>query len=162
MSANLYDITSELADIQDAVFNTDEEVPVETLEALNSTSLSMEEKIGGCCRVLSNMTGHINSVDTEIKRLTAKKKALANNQDRLKTAVKEGMERVDLKKLKLPCFSLSVVDGREKVDVWDEKLIPAEYKEEVITFKVDKTSIKKAGGCAGAKVIRGDSFLTIR
>lgn len=85
----------------------------------------------------------IDAIDIQIKRLQEFKKSKQNNLDKFKEYVKDNMERLGITKMDTELGTLSIAKNPMSVEIINEDEIPKEYKQEVITEKIDKTAIKK-------------------
>jgi len=124
--------------------------------------------IGTCAYVL-NTLATADMIDAHIRLMTAKKKALTNNAERAREALKQIMQATGVTSFKSDdrTFAATLALGRdESVDVFDEAQLPADYLREVpATTAPDKTLIKKAMkdgfDVPGARLVQRDR-LTIK
>lgn len=138
MSISLYELSQMYEEIMD--LNVDDK----TLEAmLFSLKDSIEEKTENICKVMAQMEGDEVTLDTEIKRLQAKKEALGTRRTKLKDYLSETLKTLGMSNIKGKLFNVSFRKSSSlKID--DENLIPEEYKQEVTSVQIDKNGIKKA------------------
>jgi hypothetical protein len=54
------------------------------------------------------------------------------------------MLQTGISKIECPYFKLSIQNNPVAVNIFDEDAIPLEFKEQVISWKIDKTAIKNA------------------
>jgi hypothetical protein len=54
------------------------------------------------------------------------------------------MDACGIQKIESPWFVLAIQKNPSAVDVFDESAVPAEFKEEVVTVRLDKAGIKRA------------------
>lgn len=88
--------------------------------------------------------------DTEILAgIKERKASIAERQDRLerrveagKAAIGEVLRRAQLKKLELPEVTLSVRDGKPKLEIVDKDAVPSAFQR--ATYAPDKTAINEA------------------
>ena len=73
-----------------------------------------------------------------------RRKALENRVKWMKEYLKGNMERTGISKIECPYFKLSIQNNPPAVNIIDEDAIPLEFKEQVISWKIDKTAIKEA------------------
>lgn len=77
----------------------------------------------------------------------------------LKSYLKDSMENTGITKIECPFFKLSIQKNPASVEVFDENLIPDQFKEPVTTWKIDKNAIKEAlkngETVAGAVLLNG-------
>lgn len=85
----------------------------------------------------------IDAIDIQIKRLQEFKKLKQNNLDRFKEYVKDNMERLGITKMDTELGILSIAKNPISVEIVNEDEIPKEFKQEIVTEKIDKTAIKK-------------------
>lgn len=125
--------------------DVDPEVLDATMDALQG---DFEAKADGYATVIATMKGNEALLKDEIARLTARKKTMENNRERMMRALENSMQLRGIKKFKTNLFSFglqnnpaSVVLDMDPEDIPEEYLIPQPPK-------VDKTKIKddiKAG-----------------
>ena len=150
MSLSLFNISSEFYALRDLIEN-DLEVNEETgeiednSELLNKLfeelSLTMEDKFDNTQRYVLTLNGEADILDKEIKRLQAKKKAIENKADRLKSMMQNALNVAGLEKFKTPLYSFNIKTS-ESLEVESIDNIPREFLR--IKKEADKLAIKKA------------------
>lgn len=143
---NLYELTNkyqELLNYLQSVDVTDEEQAESFKNTLESLDGAIEDKAENIVHVLQQLKYDEESVNKEISRLQAKKRALNNNQRNLKDYLKDTMEFTGKTKIKSPLFSIWVQKNRPSVIVEDIDKIPKEFIREKTTTSVDKTELAK-------------------
>ena len=83
----------------------------------------------------------IEAMKTEEKRISEQRKTLESRLTRFKEYVKECMEQCGTTKIETPLGTLTVAKNPISVEIVNEDEIPNEYKQEVVTIKVDKKAI---------------------
>ena len=83
----------------------------------------------------------IDAMKVEEKRIADQRKALENRLTKFKEYVKECMESNGITKIETVLGTLTIAKNPISVEVVDEDEIPSEYKQEVVTTKVDKKAI---------------------
>jgi hypothetical protein len=111
--------------------------------ALQSLEVELTDKATNIGYIMQNMDSDVIALDTEIKRLQAKKQAIKGRYDGLKQYLSETMQNIGEKKIETPLFTFSLRKS-EKMIIDDNTLIPAIYKESIVTEKIDKKALKKA------------------
>ena len=103
----LYEITGELLALQELLENPldDEDVLKDTLEAVQG---EYEFKLESYCKVIKNLEADIVGIKAEVDRLSAKRKVLENNIDRLKKAMFESMKATNTPKVKGQLFTVAI------------------------------------------------------
>ena len=76
MSATLYQLTNQMAEIEAMLEETGGEITPELEAVWNETSESLPQKVDGYNQVLRNLTAYASNLADEIKRLQALKKTL--------------------------------------------------------------------------------------
>lgn len=128
--------------------------------------LVQRNPIGTAAFVL-NTLANADMIDTHIKLMQAKKKALTNNAERAKTALKEVMQATGVLSVKSADGTFKAVLHKERdesVDVFDEKQLPQDYLREIpVSYAPDKKLIKKAIDdgfeVPGAKIVKNDRLV---
>lgn len=147
--ASIYEITSDIAFINQ-MLEADGEVDPEALKgALEVSKEDLVLKLESYCKVIKNFEAVISGLKDEEARLKAKRQSYENTIDRMKKSMQFAMETVE--ETKLPCgtFTVSIQKNPESV-VLDEQYIE-NIPEEYLKFKepeVDRTKVKndlKAG-----------------
>ena len=76
------------------------------------------------------------------------------------------MEKLEIKKISCPLFSITHVDGQDIVVIDDESAIPDEYVKVKTEISPDKNAIKKAlkegAEVSGCRLARGKSSIRIK
>lgn len=138
---SLYNITDKFIEIMDKV--QDGEITEEEYNELGQElAVALQNKSIGIIGYIQNKEALIDAVDTQIKRLQELKKAESNSIDKFKQYVKENMEKLGIQKLETEIGKMSITKNPLSVEIQNEDEIPAEFKQEVVTTKIDKTAIK--------------------
>ena len=155
----LYELTGQLMELQN--LDLDPELLADTVEAVEG---ELELKAESLLQVVSNMDSDVDQIDQEIKRLTARKKAVKNRQDWLREYLRSNMEVAGIDKISCPLWTITLRKPTVVVSVVDVFLLPSEYQKHTIV--ADKTAIKnalKAGtDVPGATLIDGKRGLIIK
>ena len=112
-------------------------------QMLEITQSELNHKATGYAQVIRAMEYDNDIVDAEIKRLQEIKRVRKNAVERLKNALSGAMQQFDMDVIETPISKISFRSS-QSVEIWDETLVPKEYKQQVISTKVDKLAIKKA------------------
>ena len=163
---SLYNITDKFIEIMDKV--QDGEITEEEYNELGEElAVALQNKSIGIIGYIQNKEALIDAVDTQIKRLQELKKAESNSIDKFKQYVKENMEKLGIQKLETEIGKMSITKNPLSVEIQNEDEIPAQFKQEVVTTKIDKTAIKnyfKETGeiVPGARIINDKTSLRIK
>ena len=145
--AKLYELTGELIQLAEIGLeeDVDAEVFVDTLEAVEG---EYDDKIEGYCKVIKNIEGDIDAVKKEIERLTARKKNMENNVQRMKDAMFNSMKVLGKTTAGGTILKASIQKNGGKLPLIvekDAKDLPDEFK--VVEFKPDNMAIREALEC---------------
>ena len=162
----LYNITNKFAELMDMAENGEltEEQYNELGEQL---ALELQQKGSGIIGYTQNEEALIDAVDMQIKRLQEFKKSKQTKLEKFKQYVKDNMERLGITKMDTELGTLSIAKNPMSVEIENEEEIPEEFKQQVITVKIDKTAIKnhfKATGeiIPGTRIIDDKTSLRIK
>lgn len=133
----LYDIKNRFVELM----NNDELTEEEVNELGQVLATELQNKSTNIVAYDRNINSWIDSLKNEIDRLTAMKKALEEKHDRFKEYVKSNMEQLGLKKIETELGSLSITKNPVSVEIISVADVPSEYKQEVVTTKIDKRAI---------------------
>ena len=160
---NLYELTSDLKELQDIDFT---EADTEQLEAVKTAiKEQIANKGAGIIAVVRNLEADTEAIKVEIKRLQDLKKSKENKIENLKKYTKECLEEAEIKKVSTTLGNISIRKLPGSVEVLEEDSIPAEYKKEVTTITIDKKSILadlKEGVVVPGVTLKTGTSLTIK
>lgn len=160
---SLYTITNAFPALMEQEEMTEEEktkVEEELTTLLNKKSQSI---IG----YVKNIELTIEAMKTEEKRISDNRKTLENRITKFKEYVKDCMEKGGFSKIETELGQLSIAKNPMSVEIENEDEIPSEFKQEIVTTKIDKTAIKnhfKETGeiVGGVKIIDNKTSLRIK
>ena len=154
MDKPLYEISTQYESAYLAL--ADSELPQEaiddTLEALEG---EIEEKAISVAKFVGNMESQARSIGDASKQMQARKKVLENRATRIRDYLRENMQRTGISEVTCPYFQIKLKKNPPSVVIEDETKVPDKYKVEKVVTSIDKTAIKKDGGCEGAKIESG-------
>lgn len=144
----LYELTIEYQQLLDLA--EDPDIPEEALaDSLEALGMDIEDKADGYAKVIAQLNADAAALKAEIDRLTARKRTIERNVDRMKDSLKSAMILTGKTKFKTELFSFNVqknpvavvIDEQYIENIPEEYLIPQDPK-------VDKQKLKddlKAG-----------------
>ncbi len=161
----LYDQTGKMLELQKLV--DDGEMSQDDIQdTLDGMQLEFNDKASSIVSLAESLQGDVSALDIEIKRLQARKKAITNNQDRLKEYLRHNMELSGITKIKSPLFSITLGKATVTADVVDVDFLPDEFVNTEVVIKADKKAILKAlkdgQEIPGAVLSTGKSRLLIK
>ena len=112
--ATLYELKGEYLALLEMAEDpdTDAEALADTLESLN---YDIEEKADAYAAVIEELNADVTKIDAEIKRLTARKKVISGNADRIKQNLQDTMTAIGKKKIKTALHTISVAKNGGKI-----------------------------------------------
>ena len=158
MSASLYELTGQALVLKQMAEDSalDPQVFADTLETLE---LEIEEKADAYAKIIRMLEGQTAMLESEIARLTARKKALENNVERMKRNLEQSMIALDKRKFKTDLFSFHIQKNPASVDIIgevpEEFLIPQEPK---VDKKAMIAFVKEHGDTEYAKLTQSESL----
>ncbi len=97
--ATLYELTGQMAAIEEALEENGGELTPELEEVWQETAESLPMKVDGYNKVIANMTAYSKNIDAEIKRLQTLKKTADNSVKRVKEHLVDVMKQWGIAKL---------------------------------------------------------------
>ena len=101
----------------------------------------------------------VEAMKMEEKRISEQRKTLENKVSKFKEYVKECMDKNNITKIETELGSLTITKNPASVEIIDENIIPEEFKQEVVTVKIDKTAIKNHFKATG-EIPEGTNIIT--
>lgn len=162
---SLYEINKNYAELFDK-FENEEITQEELQETGNMLAVELQNKSRNIIGYEKSIELAINAYKEEEKRIAERRKALENKLEKYKEYVKNNMEDMGLQKIETPLGVLSVCKVPASLEVYDENLIPNEYKKEKVTISIDKNAIKEAlkngQEVQGVKLVEDKTSLRIK
>lgn len=127
---NLYEIASDYQNIIALIEETD---PADAagMEAVSNAIAQVGDEFNAKAVAIvhysKNIGSDIDAIDAEIKRLTARKKAIQSRDEWLKGYLLSNMQACGITEIKCPVFTIRLRDNPESVVIDDEAAIPAEF-----------------------------------
>lgn len=139
--SNLYELTIDFKEIENMEV---EEMDQEQVEAIKEViKAEIETKGTGIIALVRNWEADTVAIKSEIDRLTELKKSKENKIKNLKEYTKMCLQETDMKKVETSLGSMTLRKNAASLVIDDESLIDADYKQEVVTVKIDKKAIKE-------------------
>lgn len=133
----LYDVRCRFVDLMN-----NDELTEEQVNELG-TELAKELQIKS-----SRIIAYIVDAESMLERMKAEEKRIADMRkygeakiEKFKKYVKENMEALQIDKIQTELGTMSVAKNPVSVEVVSENEVPIEFKEEVVTTKIDKKAI---------------------
>jgi hypothetical protein len=157
---SLYQLSGTYLQALDFLTDPEMDLPVEVInDTLDSLTCELEDKAINVAKFLKNMEATAEAIKNAEVEMAKRRKALENRVQWFKSYLKNNMEYSGITKIECPYFKLAIQKNPASVDAFNEDAIPLEFKEQVITWKIDKTAIKNAINAGqivpGAKLVNG-------
>lgn len=136
---SLYQITGAFPALMESEEITEEDK--NKIEA--ELTMLLQEKSQNIIGYLRNNELTIEAMKAEEKRISDVRKALENRNNKFKEYVKECMENNGITKIETGLGTISVAKSPVSVEIINEEAIPSEFKQEIVTVKIDKMKIKE-------------------
>lgn len=156
----LYELTGMYNQLWDLV--EDEEIDLAQLEqAMQSVEGDIQEKAENMAKLIKQIDGDVTTIKAEIDRLAAKKKALENKKEGIKTYLQQQLEAVGMDKVKTPIFTVAMQNNPPSLNVLDEALIPKQYfipQDPILDKAAIKDLLKQGIKVPGTELTQGRSL----
>ena len=154
---SLYEITNAFPALMES-----EEITEEDKKKIEEElTILLQQKSQNIIGYTKNIELTINAMKEEEKRIAENRKSLENKLERFKDYVKECMERNNITKIETGLGTLSIAKSPMSVEITNEDEVPSEFKQEVVTVKIDKKAIadnfKATGEVPSGVVIHADN-----
>jgi hypothetical protein len=164
-SEHLYEISTRFRELTKLAEDGDEGMAEAIADTLEGIEGEFTEKAEAIVMVATNVTRHVAAIDQQIERLQAKKKAVLNKEESLRSYLKKNMIETGINKIECPLFTITLAKAPKIVEILDEDLLPLEFVNVQTKITPDKVAIKKAlkdGEVEGAALKDGTRRLTIK
>jgi hypothetical protein len=158
----LYELTDEYKiaeqELNEMLYNDqiDEGTVTNTLESLRG---GIEEKAKNIAMYVGNIESTAKAIKEQEKLMKARRERLESQAKSIRDYLKSKMDECEIHKIECPYFAMTIKSNPARLVIDDEQLIPSDYKVEVVTVAIDKSSIKsllKNGELVdGARLERG-------
>ena len=147
--------------IKQALGDDDDQALADTLEGASD----FPELCAAALREVKAKEAMAEGLKGLIADMQTRKARMEHSAERLRQIVAEAMLEAGERKLPLPDMTVSVREGKPKLD-WDMARLPDRYKVPQITFKPNKDAIQDAVDHGdvpeGVSITNGGAVLTIR
>lgn len=140
----LYEISEQYKELEALADSDDENMQEAVATTLECITGDFNGKAQALVTVVHNMDSDVDALDSEIKRLQARKTAIKNRQDSMREYLRDNMYRTGIKKISCPLFTISCIAGREIAVINSEDEIPDDYMVVKTEIRPDKAAITKA------------------
>ena len=163
---SLYNITNKFVELMDKAQEGD--LTEEEYNQLGEEVIKeLQNKSANIIGYIRNSESLLEAMKAEEKRLSDMRKQGEAKLEKFNQYVKENMEKLGLVEIPTELGSLKITKNPMSVEIENEDEIPSEFKQEVVTTKIDKTAIKnhfKETGeiVAGTRIVNDKTSLRIK
>ncbi|MBE0437493.1 MAG: siphovirus Gp157 family protein [Methylomicrobium sp.] len=156
----LYQLSQNYIEALDFLTDPEADLPAEVInDTLEGLEGELQDKAVNVAMFMRNMEATAEAIKNAEAEMARRRKAFESRVKWLKDYLKGSMEYTGITKIECPYFKLAIQKNPPAVAILNEAAIPDEFKEKVITWKIDKTGIKeaiKAGKAVpGAELVNG-------
>ena len=143
----------------------DQQTIDDTMEGLEG-ELNVKAKNVGAYYL--NLVSDGDQIKQSIKNMQARLKQIESKADYFKEYLRSNMERTGIKKIECPQFKISLRKPSLVCNIINDELVPKQFKEKIVTTKIDKAGLKKwmfdngFTSTSAAEIVCGKSGLTIK
>lgn len=140
----LYQIGKEFQELSVLAETADEDLAVAIHDTMGAIQAEFEDKGKAIAMITLNIDGDLEAIQSQIDRLTERKRIINNRRESLKEYLRQNMEASGISKISHPLFTITLGKGRPVVVIDNEKAIPDDYVNTKVTSAPDKAMIAKA------------------
>jgi hypothetical protein len=140
----LYTITEQFKELAELAENADEDLAIALRDTMEGIEGEFQEKGKAIAMVTLNIDGDLEAIQSQIDRLTERKRIITNRKESLKEYLRTNMEASGITKISHPLFTITCGKGKPIVVIDDEKAIPDDFVSVKVSSAPDKAAIAKA------------------
>lgn len=140
----LYTITEQFKELAALAETADEDLAIALRDTMEGIEGEFQEKGKAIAMVTLNLDGDLEAIQSQIDRLTERKRIITNRKESLKEYLRTNMDASGITKITHPLFTITCGKGKPIVVIDDDKVIPDEYINVKVTSSPDKAQIAKA------------------
>jgi len=140
----LYEISNQYQELAALADSGDEDLAIAVRDTMEGIEGEFQEKGKALAMVTLNMDGDLEAIQSQIDRLSERKRVLVNRKESLKEYLRTNMEAAGISKIAHPLFTITLGKGKPIVVIDEESQIPDEYMNTKVTSTPDKAEIAKA------------------
>lgn len=140
----LYTITEQFKELAALAETADEDLAVALRDTMKGIEGEFQEKGKAIAMITLNIDGDLEAIQSQIDRLTERKRIITNRKESLKEYLRTNMDAAGITKITHPLFTITCGKGKPIVVIDDEKAIPDDFVNVKVTSAPDKAAIAKA------------------
>lgn len=142
--AALYEISKQYQELAALAESGDQDLAVAVRDTMEGIEGEFQEKGKALAMVTLNMDGDLEAIQSQIDRLSERKRVLQNRKESLKEYLRTNMEASGISKITHPLFTITLGKGKPIVVIDEESKIPDEYMNTKVTSTPAKAEIARA------------------
>ena len=161
---SLYQLTGDWLALAEKLsdMDLDPQTIADTIEG-SEVQMALEEKVQGYEMVARTMEAPRSFIQAEIKRLQGLDKAIELRAKSLRERVQDTMTAMGVQKIACPLFEVRIQKNPAALDVYDERMVPAEFwhtPEPATTLDKAalKAALKEGREVQGARLTQSESL----
>ncbi|MBL1311233.1 MULTISPECIES: siphovirus Gp157 family protein [unclassified Pseudomonas] len=140
----LYTITEQFKELAVLAETADEDLDVALRDTMEGIEGEFQEKGKAIAMITLNIDGDLEAIQSQIDRLTERKRIINNRKESLKEYLRTNMDAAGITKITHPLFTITCGKGKPIVVIDDEKAIPDDFVNVKVTSAPDKVAIARA------------------
>lgn len=140
----LYTISDQFKELATLAETADEDLAVALHDTMEAIEGEFQEKGKAIAMVTLNIDGDLEAIQSQIDRLTERKRIITNRKESLKEYLRKNMEASGITKISHPLFTITCGKGKPIVVIDNEKALPDDFFNTKVTNTPDKVAIAKA------------------
>ncbi|MGE8451284.1 MAG: siphovirus Gp157 family protein [Pseudomonadales bacterium] len=140
----LYTIAEQFKGLAALADNADEDLAVALRDTMEGIEGEFQEKGKAIAMITLNIDGDLEAIQSQIDRLTERKRIITNRKESLKEYLRQNMEAAGITKITHPLFTITCGKGKPIVVIDDAKALPDDFVNVQVTSAPDKAAIAKA------------------
>ena len=139
-----YTIAEQFKELTVLAETADEDLAVALRDTMEGIEGEFQEKGKAIAMITLNIDGDLEAIQSQIDRLTERKRIINNRKESLKEYLRTNMDAAGITKITHPLFTITCGKGKPIVVIDDEKAIPDDFVNVKVTSAPDKAAIAKA------------------
>ena len=140
----LYTIAEQFKELAVLAETADEDLAIALRDTMEGIEGEFQEKGKAIAMITLNIDGDLEAIQSQIDRLTERKRLINNRKESLKEYLRSNMDAAGITKITHPLFTITCGKGKPIVVIDDEKAIPDDFVNVKVTSAPDKAAIAKA------------------
>jgi hypothetical protein len=141
----LYELSHSYLQALEAFTDPEADLPAEVVtDTLEGIEGELQDKAVNVAKFMRNLEAVAEAVKAAEENMARRRKAIENRARWIKDYLKTNMEACGIQKIESPWFVLAIQKNPVAVEILNEAALPDEFKEAIITTKIDRAGIKQA------------------